>query len=69
MITEPFGNHAIGHLHRSIQVIGIVEPIQQKLRPLILRRQVITCEGIDMRRWSQHGVSPDYSRLAKAPKV
>ena len=47
-VAMAFGNHPVGQFDTDIDMRGIIEAIQQEVRPLLDRRQIIARKGIFM---------------------
>ena len=54
MVAEALARPCIGQFHAGVQAIGIIEAVEQQIRPLVRRRQPVAGESINMRRWSKH---------------
>ena len=53
-VAETSGNHRVGQLDSGVEALRIVETLEPELRPLVGRRQVVSCEGVDVGRGSEH---------------
>ena len=51
VVAEAALDHAVGQLHRGVEALRIVETVEQELRPLVRRRQMVARERIGMGRW------------------
>ena len=51
VVAETLLDHAVGELDTGVEALGVLEfrTIEQNVRPLIGRRQVVAREGVDMR--------------------
>ena len=74
VVAKAFLDHAVGQFDADIEPLRILEfrPVEQKVGPLIERRQVVAREGVDMRGRAEgdfiaHGAAPEISdRTARA---
>jgi hypothetical protein len=64
MVAEAAIDHAVGQFESGVELFRIVEAFEQKSRPLVKRRKVVTREGVDMRRGPEHGHPPASACLA-----
>ena len=55
-------DHAIGELGADVQVFGIVEAVEQKLRPRLGRRQMIAGKRVEVSRGPKHYFPPRVCR-------
>ena len=48
VVAESLFHHPVGQLDCGVEVFGVVEAVEQKIRPLVARRQVVARERIDV---------------------
>ena len=53
-VAEAALDQAIGQFDRRIEIFGVVEPFEPKVRPLLRRRQMVARERIDMSGGTEH---------------
>ena len=58
MVAKAALDHAVGELHRGVHMVGIVQAVEAKLRPLIGRRQIVARERIKMSGGAEHRFVP-----------
>jgi hypothetical protein len=56
VVTEAALHHPVGELDRHVEVLGILEPVEVQLGPLVERRQVFPGEGVDVAAGAQAAV-------------
>ena len=49
MVAEALLDQPVGQFNAGVEVFGIIETVEQEIRPLIRRRQMIARERVDMR--------------------
>jgi hypothetical protein len=65
VVAKPALNHAVCQLDRGVQSLGILEfgPVEQEIRPLVERREIVAGEGVDVRGRPKLDVSSHVSGL------
>ena len=57
MVAEAALDHAVGQFDRGVEIFGIVEALEQKVRPVGRRRQIVAGESVDMGGWTEHRIA------------
>ena len=64
LVAEAAFDHAVGKLDRGVELLGIVEAVEGKVRPLLRGREIVACERVGMRCLSEHDHPPESVCLA-----
>ena len=48
VVAESLLDQAVGQLDRGVEVLGVVEAVEQELRPLVERREMVAGERVDV---------------------
>ena len=59
VVAESLLDESVGELDGGVEVLGIVEAVEQELRPLVERREMVAGERVDVRRRAElhHGTT------------
>ena len=65
VVAEAALDHAVGQLDRGVELLGIVEAVEQEVRPLLERRKIVAGERVDMGGRPEHDHPPRQAPAAR----